>query len=84
MLVLALYISSGGVQGLYTFPSLLWLICPLLLYWFLRMVMKTHRGEMTDDPIVFAMTDRVSQYIILACLTLGVVATLWPWSVPVI
>lgn len=84
VLVLALYISSDDVRALYVFPSLLWLICPLLLYWILRMVMKTHRGAMTDDPIVFAATDRVSIAIVGFCLLIGVAATLWPWAVPVI
>lgn len=84
VLVLALYISSEDVRALYAFPSLLWLICPLLLYWLLRMVMKTHRGQMTDDPIVFAATDRISGLVVILCLLLGLLAALWPWSVPVI
>ena len=78
VLILALYISSDDVQALYAFPSLLWLVCPLLLYWMLRMVMKTHRGKMTDDPIVFAATDPVSLLTIALCLLLGIVATIWP------
>ncbi len=60
VLVMALYISSDDVQQLYNRPELLWLVCPLLLYWLLRMVMMTHRGYMTDDPIVFAARDRIS------------------------
>ena len=67
VLVLALYISSDDVQRLYEQPAYLWLVCPLLLYWTTRMLMKTHRGAMTDDPIVFAITDRVSQAVGLAC-----------------
>ena len=63
VLVLALYISSSDVQQLYPRPVFLWMICPLLLYWCTRMLMKTHRGVMTDDPIVFAVTDRVSQAV---------------------
>ena len=68
IMVLALYISSDNVQALYSRPELIWLICPFVLYWVLRMVMKTHRGEMTDDPIVFAATDRVSQFVVLICV----------------
>lgn len=74
VLVLALYINSDDVQTLYRNPDVIWLICPLLLYWLLRMVMKTHRGAMTDDPIVFATTDRTSQLLILACAVLAIVA----------
>lgn len=60
VLVFALYINSENVRELYTRPEALWLICPLLLYWVSRMVMVTHRGWMTDDPIVFAARDKVS------------------------
>lgn len=72
VLVLALYISSDDIQKLYTRPEFLWLICPMLLYWELRMVMATHRGQMDDDPIIYAATDRISQIVILACLAVGV------------
>ncbi len=65
VLVLALYISSSDVQDLYSAPALLWLICPILLYWTLRMVMKAHRGDMTDDPIVFAARDWISRITVL-------------------
>jgi hypothetical protein len=74
VLVLALYISSDDIQRLYTRPEVLWLILPLLLYWELRMVMATHRGQMDDDPIIYAATDRISQFVILACIVVGVTA----------
>lgn len=74
VLVLALYISSDDVQQLYAQPTYLWLICPLLLYWCTRMVMKTHRGVMTDDPIVFAVTDHASQTIGILCALILVAA----------
>lgn len=70
VLVMALYVSSSDVQVLYTRPELLWLVCPLLLYWLLRMVLMTHRGYMTDDPIIFAAKDRVSLLVILLSLGL--------------
>lgn len=66
VLVMALYISSDAVQQLYSNSQLLWLICPLLLYWQLRMVMMTHRGYMTDDPIVYAARDRVSLLVFIS------------------
>lgn len=71
VMVLALYISSDAVQALYSRPQLIWLICPMLLYWLLRMVMKTHRGEMTDDPIIFAATDRTSLVVIVSCVVVA-------------
>ncbi len=72
VMVLALYISSDTVQTLYSQPELIWLICPLLLYWILRMVMKTHRGQMTDDPIVFAVTDRTSFALVVSCMIIAI------------
>ncbi len=76
VLVMALYISSDEVRTLYSEPAILWMICPILLYWSMRMVMKAHRGAMTDDPIVFATTDRVSLILIIACATLVGMAVL--------
>ena len=84
VLVLALYITSDDVRQLYAYPALLWLICPLLLYWVLRMVMKAHRGQMTDDPILFAVTDKISLVVILSSVLIGLAAAIWPWYVPTI
>ncbi|MEO1468156.1 MAG: UbiA family prenyltransferase [Pseudomonadota bacterium] len=60
VLVLALYITSDTVATLYGQPLILWCICPVLLYWISRAVMLTHRGLMDDDPVVFAIKDKVS------------------------
>ncbi len=60
VLVLALYIDSAPARQLYATPQVLWLVCPLLLYWISRLWFKAHRGEMDDDPVVFALRDRVS------------------------
>ncbi|MCU0906244.1 MAG: UbiA family prenyltransferase [Rhodobacteraceae bacterium] len=74
VMVLALYLSSDAVQALYARPWLLWLACPLLLYWSLRMVMKAHRGLMTDDPIVFAARDPVSLAVTALTMLVAVAA----------
>lgn len=60
VLVMALYLSSPEVTKLYHHPTALWGICVVLLYWISRVVMLTHRGQMTDDPVVFATKDYVS------------------------
>ena len=65
VLVLALYIDRPAVTALYGHTKALWAICPILLYWVSRMVMVAHRGEMHDDPIVWAARDRVSMLTIL-------------------
>ena len=66
VLVLALYINSEAVVGLYRHPDRLWFNCVLLLFWVSRMIMVTHRGRMHDDPLVFAATDRISQLVFVA------------------
>lgn len=60
ILVMALYLNSPAVQILYSATVPLWGICLVLLYWLSRMVMLAHRGQMHDDPVVFAAKDRVS------------------------
>jgi 4-hydroxybenzoate polyprenyltransferase/phosphoserine phosphatase len=80
VMVLALYIASPDILKLYKNPVMLWALCPLVLYWLLRMVMVTHRGRMTDDPIVFAAKDWVSRGIILtAAAVILIAATGFPF-----
>jgi 4-hydroxybenzoate polyprenyltransferase len=67
VLVLALYINSPESLALYARPQVLWLVCPLLLYWISRMWIVAHRGGMHDDPVVFAARDRVSQIVVALC-----------------
>jgi 4-hydroxybenzoate polyprenyltransferase len=61
VLVLALYINSPDVRQMYAYPKVLWALCIVLLFWINRVWIKTDRGEMHDDPVVFAAKDRVSQ-----------------------
>lgn len=72
--VFALYINSPESLELYTSPKLLWLLCPILLYWISRMWIVSHRGDMHDDPIVFAATDRGSQIVIALCVLIVLIA----------
>ncbi|MGO4798304.1 UbiA family prenyltransferase [Pseudomonas sp. W22_MBD1_FP4] len=60
VMVLALYIHDQATTGLYAHPQVIWLACPLLLFWITRVWMLTHRGQMHDDPVVFAIRDRIS------------------------
>jgi 4-hydroxybenzoate polyprenyltransferase len=55
--VFALYISSETVHTLYRNHTMLWLICPIMMYWLSRALMLAHRRLMDDDPIVFALRD---------------------------
>jgi len=67
ILVVALYIDSEKVQQMYAHPEILWLICPPLLFWIGRIWMITGRGEMHEDPIVFAIKDKVSLLVVSVC-----------------
>lgn len=63
VLILALYVSSPDTENLYSRPYVLWALCVLLLCWISRVWIKAQRGEMHDDPVVFALGDRISQLI---------------------
>lgn len=65
VLVLALYIDSTASQALYRHPHYLWLLCPLLLYWISRAWAIAHRGIMHDDPVVFAVKDKISLLLLI-------------------
>ncbi|GGC97037.1 UbiA family prenyltransferase [Undibacterium terreum] len=63
VLVLALYVDNPAIQHQYQHPRRLWLLCPLMLYWVSRLWIKTTRGEMDDDPLVFSLKDKGSWWI---------------------
>jgi len=67
VLILTLYINSDHVTTLYARPSLIWCVCPLLLYWICRVWLLATRGELEEDPVVFALRDKVSHGIFIAC-----------------
>jgi 4-hydroxybenzoate polyprenyltransferase len=69
VLVLAFYINSPEIQALYHHPKAVWMLCVLVLYWISRVWMTAHHGGMHDDPLLFALGDRVS-------LGLGVLAAI--------
>lgn len=59
-LVLALYVDSGTGTVASGTPEMLWAGVPVLLYWVSWLWLKANRGEMHDDPVVFAVKDRAS------------------------
>jgi len=74
VLVLAIYISSGVAERLYTRHTVLWFLCPLLLYWISYVWLIAHRGQMHDDPLVFTVRNRVSQAVMILAATLLLLA----------
>jgi 4-hydroxybenzoate polyprenyltransferase/phosphoserine phosphatase len=64
VLVYGLFIGSNNAQRAYSDTNVLWVAGIGLIYWLGRMWIKTARGEMHDDPIVFALKDRGSRIAI--------------------
>lgn len=60
VMVLALYVNDVQTAQLYRHQKIIWLACPLLLIWISRVWMLAHRGEMNEDPVIFAVRDRLS------------------------
>jgi 4-hydroxybenzoate polyprenyltransferase len=72
VLVLALYINSPEIAALYRRPKIIWVLCVLMLYWVSRVWVKAQRGQMHDDPVVFALKDPVSLGVgLLAAITVA-------------
>lgn len=78
VLVLALYINSEAVREHYRHPEVIWLICPLVLYWINKLWLNSQRREIYDEPIVWAMRNRVSRGIALFSVALLLLARFLP------
>ena len=64
VLILGLYTQAEIVPALYPSPEWLWLVPPAMFYWIARLWMKAQRGEVDDDPVVFAARDWQSLVVI--------------------
>ena len=76
VLVLALYANSEPVRQLYGSAEFLWGVCLVLLFWNSRIAILTNRGQMHDDPLIFAARDPVS-YGCVAAVGLLALAGIW-------
>jgi hypothetical protein len=56
----------------------LWMAIPVLLYWVTRVWILTGRGQMQDDPVRFALTDRVSLWCGLSVAGVAALARFTP------
>lgn len=74
VVVFGLFINAAETQARYASPQLLWLVAIGLIYWLSRLWIKSARGEMHDDPLVFAIRDFGSRMTILAMVTTTLVA----------
>lgn len=58
--ILGLYINNPGVRELYQSPELIAFTIPVLCFWNSWIWLKAARGEMDQDPVMFAVKDRLS------------------------
>jgi len=74
VVVFAFYIYGSGASGLYHHPSRMWLMTPLMILWLSRVWLLASRGELDEDPVIFAVTDRMSLLIGVAIALIAVLA----------
>jgi 4-hydroxybenzoate polyprenyltransferase/phosphoserine phosphatase len=60
VVVLTLYISNLDAAQLYHHTRRLWLLVPVLLLWISRLWLQASRGQLNEDPVVYAITDKRS------------------------
>lgn len=78
--VLAMYLNSDAVLELYRAPEVVWGTVPVMLFWVSWIWLLAHRGEMHDDPLVFAVKDKASLLAgvaFAAVLTVGTTGLPW-------
>lgn len=73
VLVLALYVTAPEVATLYARPNVLWLLCPMLLFWLTRLWFRAGRRLIHDDPLVEALSDPLS-YVAIAAASVVLLA----------
>lgn len=78
VVVFGLFISAPETTAGYGSPALLWLAGLGLVYWQARMWIKTSRGEMHDDPLVFTIRDGGSRITVVLILVASLLAHLLP------
>jgi len=80
VVVLALYFNNENVLSLYHTPELAWVGVPIMLFWISWVWIRAHRGEMHDDPVIFAVKDRASLIAgaLFGAVLMGASAP-WPW-----
>jgi 4-hydroxybenzoate polyprenyltransferase len=73
-LLILFYATSQQARLLYATPRLLYFLCPLLFYWISRLWVLTFRGELNEDPILFAVHDRVSYVVCTGMILIAALA----------
>ena len=71
VVVFALYIGNEVAKNLYPHYTRLWLLVPVLLLWLSRLWLLASRGDLHEDPVVYAITDKRS--LLLGAVVVGIV-----------
>lgn len=74
VIILALYLDSEVVRATYASPQILWFLCVTVFYSVMRLWIKTARGQMHDDPIIFVMKDRAALTMLVVSAAIVFVA----------
>lgn len=74
VVVFGLFINAAETVARYANPQFLWLMGVGLIYWLSRLWIKAGRGEMDDDPVVYAVKDRGSRTTILGMVMVMLLA----------
>jgi 4-hydroxybenzoate polyprenyltransferase len=74
--VLGFYITAPLTLERFADPNILGLLCVVLLYWICRVWIKVHRGQMHDDPVVFALRDHISKHLVWVSAAI-IAAAVW-------
>ena len=74
VVVFGLFISAEETRQRYATPELLWLVALGLVYWLARLWIKTSRGRMDDDPLVYAIEDSGSLMAVSFMIAVTLVA----------
>jgi 4-hydroxybenzoate polyprenyltransferase/phosphoserine phosphatase len=71
IVIFAVYIGQPEVHGLYQHHNRMWLMTPLMILWLCRVWLLASRGELDEDPVVFALTDKMSLLMGLAAVAIA-------------
>lgn len=66
--IFILYLNSSQTMSLYSSPKVLWIVCLILIYWISRILIISNKGEINDDPIIFAIYDKNSYFCVVLIL----------------
>ena len=82
VVVFGMFINAAETGLRYESPQLLWGAAVVMIYWISRLWIKTGRGEMHDDPIVYSLSNFNSLFCISVMVMITVLAQFLPPGFP--